>query len=104
LETVVKPCHVKLISILSGALVALPALAQPQASPPTRSSAESTPAKATVVAPKVLTAAANAKASTPLAALAVTAAGSVIILSDGIVANAAMAQIQPPAPGFVYER
>ncbi len=33
-----------------------------------------------------------------------TAAGSVIILADGIVANASMVQIQPPAPGFVYER
>jgi hypothetical protein len=34
----------------------------------------------------------------------VTAAGSVIVLADGIVANARMAQVQPPAPGFVYER
>ena len=34
----------------------------------------------------------------------VTAAGSVIILVDGIVANASIAQIHPPAPGFVYER
>ena len=34
----------------------------------------------------------------------IVAAGSVIILADGIVANASMAQIQAPAPGFVYER
>lgn len=33
----------------------------------------------------------------------ITAAGSVIVLADGIVANAASAQILPPAPGFVYE-
>ena len=33
-----------------------------------------------------------------------TAAGSVIILADGKVAHATLAQIQPPAPGFVYER
>jgi hypothetical protein len=34
----------------------------------------------------------------------VTAAGSVIILADGKVVHATLAQIQPPAPGFVYER
>ena len=34
----------------------------------------------------------------------INAAASVIVLADGIVANAATAQILPPAPGFVYER
>jgi hypothetical protein len=34
----------------------------------------------------------------------VTAAGSVIILADGKVAHATLAQILPPSPGFVYER
>lgn len=43
-------------------------------------------------------------AAAPPSVRAVTAAGSVIILADGIVANATMAQILPPAPGFVYER
>jgi hypothetical protein len=47
----------------------------------------------------------NARAAGPVAAVTiVTAAGSVIILADGIVANAALAQIQAPADGFVYER
>jgi len=43
-------------------------------------------------------------AAAPTSVRAVNAAGSVIILADGIVANATMAQILPPAPGFVYER
>ena len=55
--------------------------------------------------PKTKTAAANVKTAKPAAALAtITAAGSVIVLADGIVANATLAQIQPPADGFVYER
>jgi hypothetical protein len=33
----------------------------------------------------------------------VTAAGSLLILAEGIVANARFAQVQPPAPGFVYD-
>ena len=32
-----------------------------------------------------------------------TACGSVLVLVDGVVAHARMAQIAPPAPGFVYE-
>jgi CelD/BcsL family acetyltransferase involved in cellulose biosynthesis len=54
---------------------------------------------------KTQTAAANAKTAKPLVATAtIGAAGSVIVLADGIVANAILAQIQPPADGFVYER
>ena len=61
--------------------------------------------KASVDAPEMQTAAASAKAVKPVVAMAtITAAGSVIVLADGIVANAALAQIQPPADGFVYER
>lgn len=61
--------------------------------------------KALVDAPKMQTAAASAKAAKPVVAAAtITAAGSVIVLADGIVANAALAKIQPPADGFVYER
>lgn len=55
-------------------------------------------------ASKTLTVAANAKAVAPSSATKATAAGSVIMLADGIVANARVAQIQSPAPGFVYER
>lgn len=34
----------------------------------------------------------------------VHAAGSVLLLADGIVADALIAPLAPPAPGFVYER
>ena len=91
-----KPCHVKLFAILGCALLSLPAAAQSRAEP--------AKAKAAAPAPKVLAAATPAKVSTPMAAVTISAAGSVILLSDGIVANASIAQIQPPAPGFVYER
>lgn len=82
--------------------MAVTAFAQTSAQP--HSTAAATPVKAPASAPKALTVAANAKAATLTSATTVTAAGSVIILSDGIVANATMAQIQTPAPGFVYER
>jgi hypothetical protein len=61
--------------------------------------------KASVDMPMTQTAAASVKAEKPVVAMAtITAAGSVIVLADGIVANAVLAQIQPPADGFVYER
>jgi CubicO group peptidase (beta-lactamase class C family) len=63
------------------------------------------PAAAPVDAARAQTVAAGIKGAKPSAAAAVvTAAGSVIVLADGIVANATMAQVQPPADGFVYER
>ena len=82
--------------------MATPAFAQSSAQP--RSTAATQPAKAPASTPKALNVAANVKAATLVSATTVTAAGSVIILSDGIVANATVAQIQAPAPGFVYER
>jgi hypothetical protein len=33
----------------------------------------------------------------------IAAAGSLIVMVDGVVVNASMAQIQPPGAGFVYE-
>jgi hypothetical protein len=48
--------------------------------------------------------AAKSVASRVVAVTTIAAAGSVIVLADGIVANAAIAAIQPPADGFVYER
>ena len=61
--------------------------------------------KASVDVPKTQTAAASVKAAKPVVAMAtITAAGGVIVLADGIVANAALAQSQPPADGFMYER
>lgn len=103
LGSLVNHCLVKLTLISSCALVAVPAFAQPSAQP--SSTAETAPVKAPASAPKPLTvAAANVTAATLASATTFTAAGSVIILADGIVANASMAQIQSPAPGFVYER
>ena len=75
-----------------------------QSSAPPSAAAASTAVEAATPASKTLTAAANAKTTAPASATKVTAAGSVIMLADGIVANARVAQIQPPAPGFVYER
>ena len=99
-----KRCLVKMSLISCGALMATHAFAQSFAQP--RSATTTTAAsKAVVDAPKTQTVAANVKAAKPAVALAtITAAGSVIVLADGIVANATLAQIQPPADGFVYER
>jgi hypothetical protein len=89
----VKRCLVKTSLIACCALAATHASAQSSARP------DSVIEKA-----KTQTAAANVRtARSPLVAT-VTAAGSVIVLADGIVANAILAQIQPPADGFVYER
>lgn len=86
-----KRCLVKLSLISSCALLATHA--------PAQSSAD-----AAKPAPKTLTAAASVKAALPASATIITAAGSVIVLADGMVANARMALVQPPAAGFVYER
>lgn len=86
-------------------LVSAPAFAQatspPRATPgiPVATPTLAAPASA----PKPVAVAANARAASP-SVTRVTAAGSVIVLADGIVANATIAQILPPAPGFVYER
>jgi hypothetical protein len=95
----VKPCLVKLTLIASCALTATHAFAQSSAQP--RSTAATTAAKTPTDAPKTMAVAANGKAAS---VTTVTAAGSVLILSDGIVANTTVAQIQAPAHGFVYER
>ena len=79
--------------------MAMPGFAQSASQP--RSTAATTVAKTPASAQPTLTAAANVKAAS---VTTVTAAGSVLILSDGIVANTTVAQIQPPTHGFVYER
>ena len=89
------------------AALALPTAAQPVT--PQGQVATVPAPTATAAAPKavaVVTAAgsdARAAARTP-GTTRVTAAGSVIILADGIVANAAFAQVLPPTHGFAYER
>jgi hypothetical protein len=103
LGVLVKRCLVKTSMIACCAVMATHAFAQSSAQPRNAAAASG---KAPADAPKTQTAAASAKAAKPTvaAAAAVTAAGSVIVLADGIVANAALAQFQPPADGFVYER
>jgi len=78
--------------------MALPALAQ-SAAPPSRTTA-TTPDKAPASVAKALASASNVKGAA-LASATTVAAGSVIVLADGIVANATITQIHAPAPCFV---
>ena len=89
-----------ILSLVGCAVLAAPAVAQTAPAP----SAAAAPAREPA---PTRTAGVDLKGTAPAAARdlqRVTAAGSVIVLADGIVANARMAQVQPPAPGFVYER
>ena len=88
-----KPSLVEMSLISCCALMGTPVFAESAAQP--RGATEMS---------KTQTAAANVETAKPLPATTTTAAGSVIVLADGIVANAVVAQIQPPADGFVYER
>ena len=99
-----KRCLVKTSLILCCALMGTHAFSQTLAQP--RRAATAAASKTPMDTPKAQSVAANIKAAKPAVAVAatVTAAGSVIFLADGIVANATLAQIQPPADGFVYER
>ena len=95
-----KPCFLTLTLIAGCATLATPAVAQ--SAPPPGSEAETTTPRAAAV---ITAASADARARVRASSTTtVTAAGSVIILDNGIVANATIAQVQPPAPGFVYER
>lgn len=78
------------------------AMAQSATQP--RSAVATTETKPAVDATKTLTAATNAKSASPASTMRMTAAGSVIVLADGMVANATMTQFHTPARGFVYER
>ncbi len=91
---------IKLALISSGMLLGANAAAQ--SSPPSRAVSPAALDAKTKEAP--VTVAANVKPGVPLSVTRVNAAGSVIVLADGIVANASMASFQPPARGFVYER
>lgn len=95
----VKSRLVKLSLISSCALIGAAVFAQ-TSSPPKNTGTPK--AKAQATKPKTLTASANVKG--PAVATPVVAAGSVIVLADGIVANAPVAPVEPPADGFVYER
>lgn len=82
-----------------------PMVTRALAKPPTKQPVPKSAGKAAVDGAKTRTADAGTRSALPASAsTSFTAAGSVIVLADGIVANAAMAQIQPPADGFAYER
>lgn len=96
---------------IAACLLLLGASAQAQAAEPARLAAAPVAPKAAeprAAAPAARAAvrqvAATGTSARPGTTTVVQAAGSVIVLADGIVANAAVAQIQPPAEGFVYER
>jgi hypothetical protein len=98
----VNNCLVKLTLIAGGAMLASHAYAQPAAQP--ADAPATTTLKASPSAPSSSTVTTNVAANLAANARTVNAAGSILILADGIVAGASMAQIHPPAPGFVYER
>ena len=91
-----KTC-LSILSLVGCAVLAAPAAAQP---------APASPAAAAPAREPAPTRTAGVDVKAPAAARdvqRVVAAGSVIVLADGIVADARIAQVQPPAPGFVYE-
>lgn len=92
-----KTC-LSILSLVGAAVLATPAGAQTAPASPAAAAPDREPGP---------TRTAGVDLKTPPAARdlqRVTAAGSVIVLADGIVANARIAQVLPPAPGFVYER
>jgi len=100
-EAVVNTCLVKLTLVSSCALAGLPALA---AAPTQPHSSQAQPQPTVAAAPTPSSSSTMPRARTGAAVVTITAAGSVIVLADGIVAQARLARIDPPAPGFVYER
>ena len=104
-----KTCLAKLTLIAAGAALASQAVAQSSARPDDDSATAAPKAAASEPKPPASTAtttvAVNSRIPVPApVARTVNAAGSVLVLVDGVVVRAAIAQIQPPAPGFVYER
>lgn len=88
--------------IVACALGTTHAAAQTAAKP---RAADQTSAKSAAEAPKTVAQMSAPKGMiAPKGSTSVHAAGSVIVLADGIVANATLASFQPPAAGFVYER
>lgn len=102
-----KTLLVKLTLIAGGAVLASHANAQSPVQPGSAAATtlpralDSTPWSP----PETVTAAAKIGTASPTPVKRmVTAAGSVIFLVDGIVAQANIAPIHPPAQGFMYER
>lgn len=106
-----KTLLVKLTLIAGGAVLASHAIAQSPVQPGSAAATTvpralaSTPWSPTETVTAAAAAAANIGAASPTPVKRmVTAAGSVIILVDGKVAQSTIAQIHPPAQGFMYER
>jgi hypothetical protein len=91
--------HVEAQSGLPASNGVAPAVTKSAAKPVTRAASRNS-----VESAKTRTADAGSRttAAAPVTA-SFTASGSVIVLADGIVANATMMQIQAPADGFAYE-
>ena len=104
-----KTCLGQLTRFAAGAGRARPAVAQP-APPPLDGAPTARPQAVTREArtpPAALptTLAANTRAAQPVPVTrTVVAAGSVLVLVDGVVASARIAPAAVPAPGYVYER
>ncbi|OGA97984.1 MAG: hypothetical protein A3E25_03070 [Burkholderiales bacterium RIFCSPHIGHO2_12_FULL_69_20] len=102
--------HPILTVVAACSLLASQAGAQPAAAPagPVATQAMQGPGGQRSAPALATTASADLKTPLALRGMAttsttITAAGSVLVLADGIVANARTAQVQPPAPGFQYE-
>lgn len=102
-----KCCNSALIA--GWALLATQAFAQSASAPPI-GAAQAAPKAATKAVAKpgkplqVKTADAGTRAAVTAQPGIITAAGSVLVLEDGIVANVTFAQVEAPADGFAYER
>ena len=102
-----KPSLLQLtLMMASCAVVSTPACAQGAAPAPVpaRSVAGGAARPQTAAAPARAADRAADRGANRAAVGRVTAAGSVMVLADGIVVHADVADIRPPAPGFVYER
>ncbi len=93
--------HAILTMFAACSLLAAQASAQTVAAPAAPAAA---PAPATAAGPGLKMAVAlRGAAATGASTTTVHAAGGVLLLADGIVADARVAPVQPPAPGFQYE-
>jgi len=97
--------------VAKAALASLCALVATQAFAQEKAGAHAVPAsakakslKADAKASTKLAAVGNLRAAKPAAATTAAASGQIIVLADGIVANATHAQVHAPAAGFVYEQ
>lgn len=96
------PCPVRPTLFALCALLAAPAWAQSPAAPDAPAASAAQAPSRVALGPPAARAEPGAVART--ADRTFSAAGSLITVADGAVTRARLAQIAPPAPGFVYER